>query len=177
MKGTSEDSRRRHRFERLVGELRRDMYRYAFWLSRDGALAEDVVQEAMVRAWRNLDSLRDDGAAKQWLLTIVRRENARQFERKQLDTVDVDDLSGREEGMLASSHDTDVDDLRAQLLELPDEYREPLVLQVLMGYTTGEIAEVMELKQATVLTRLHRARNQLKECLSVDGPRSDEGDE
>jgi RNA polymerase sigma-70 factor (ECF subfamily) len=174
MTGTSEDSRRRHRFERLVGELRRDMYRYAFWLSRDGALAEDVVQEAMVRAWRNLDSLRDDGAAKQWLLTIVRRENARQFERKRLETVDVDDLGGREEGMLASSHDTDVDDLRAQLLELPDEYREPLVLQVLMGYTTGEIAEVMELKQATVLTRLHRARNQLKERFEADGPDGEE---
>jgi len=169
MTGTSEDSRR-HRFERLVGELRRDMYRYAFWLSRDGALAEDVVQEAMVRAWRNLDSLREDGAAKQWLLTIVRRENARHFERKRLETVDVDDLSGRDEGMLADSHDTDAEDLRAELLELPDEYREPLVLQVLMGYTTGEIAEVMELKQATVLTRLHRARNQLKERFAADGP-------
>lgn len=163
MHGTSEDRQRRLRFERLVGELRRDMYRYAFWLSRDAALAEDVVQEAMVRAWRSLDSLRDDGAAKHWLLTIVRRENARHFERKQLDTVDVDDLGGREQGMLANEHDTDVDDLRAGLLTLPDEYREPLVLQVLMGYSTEEIAEVMDIKQATVLTRLHRARNRLKE--------------
>jgi len=88
--------------------------------------------------------------------------------------VDVDDLSGREEGMLADSHDTDVEDLRGQLLELPDEYREPLVLQVLMGYTTEEIAELMELKRATVLTRLHRARNQLKERFAAAGPGFDE---
>ncbi len=173
MTGTTEDRRRRHRFERLVGALRQDMYRYAFWLSRDPALAEDVVQEAMLRAWRSLDRLRDDGAAKQWLLTIVRRENARHFERKRLDTVDVDDLTRKDEALLGSSHDTDVDDMRAALLQLPDDYREPLVLQVLLGYTTEEIAGVMDLKQATVLTRLHRARGRLKERLAADGLTAD----
>ncbi len=70
-----------------------DMYRYAAWLSRDKATAEDVVQEALLRAWKSLDSLRDDKAAKPWLLTIVRRENARYFERRRLETVDIDNLT------------------------------------------------------------------------------------
>ena len=49
-------------------------------------------------------------------------------------------------------------DMRAAIFELDDDYREPLVLQVLMGYSTSEIAEMMGLKQGAVLTRLHRAR-------------------
>ncbi len=168
MQGKTEDSVRRRRFETLVAELRADLYRYAYWLSRDGALAEDVVQEAMVRAWRNLDSLRDDAAAKQWLLTIVRRENARHFERKRLETVELHALSGAEEKSLSHDPETDGDDLRTALLDLPDDYREPLVLQVIMGYSTAEIAGLMGLKQGAVLTRLHRARNQLKERFAAD---------
>jgi len=72
---------RRQRFDQIVGVFHQDMYRYAAWLSRDKAIAEDVVQEALLRAWKSLDALRDDSSAKQWLLTIVRRENARYFER------------------------------------------------------------------------------------------------
>jgi RNA polymerase sigma-70 factor (ECF subfamily) len=50
---------RRHRFDELVGVYHQDMYRYAAWLSRDKAVAEDVVQEALLRAWKSLESLRD----------------------------------------------------------------------------------------------------------------------
>ena len=78
------------RFDRLVGVLHKDMYRYAVWLSRDPSIAEDVVQEALLRAWKSLDALREDEAARQWVITIVRRENARYFERKRLETVDID---------------------------------------------------------------------------------------
>jgi RNA polymerase sigma-70 factor (ECF subfamily) len=139
------------------------MYRYAAWLSRDRTIAEDVVQESLLRAWKSLDSLRDDAAAKHWLLTIVRRENARYFERRRLDTVDVDNLTPSQEALLASSPDENVDDMREAIYKLDDDYREPLVLQVLMGYTTNEIAELMGLKQGAVLTRLHRARHKLKD--------------
>ena len=64
--------------------------------------------------------------------------------------------------MLAESSDTDLDDVREAIYELDDDYREPLVLQVLMGHTTKEIAELMDIKQGAVLTRLHRARIKLK---------------
>lgn len=154
---------RRSRFDRLVGVYHQDMYRYAAWLSRDRSIAEDVVQEALLRAWKSLDALRDDGAAKPWLLTIVRRENARYFERKRLETVDIDDLAPSQEALLAEEPDEQLDALRESIFELEDDYREPLVLQVLMGYSTKEIGELMGLKQGAVLTRLHRARLKLKE--------------
>ena len=141
------------------------MYRYAIWLCRDKAIAEDVVQEALLRAWKSLDALREADAAKPWLLTIVRRENARYFERKRLETVDVDNLAPAQELLLAEEPDEQLAEMREALFELEDDYREPLVLQVLMGYSTSEIAELMGLKQGAVLTRLHRARLKLKECV------------
>ena len=154
---------RRQRFDQYVGVYHQDMYRYAAWLSRDKAIAEDVVQEALLRAWKSLDALRDDTSAKQWLLTIVRRENARYFERKRLETVDIDNLTASQAALLAVEEDQELDDMRQAIYELDDEYREPLVLQVLMGYSTNEIAEQMGLKQGAVLTRLHRARAKLKD--------------
>ena len=154
---------RRQRFDQYVGVYHQDMYRYAAWLSRDKAIAEDVVQEALLRAWKSLDALRDENLAKQWLLTIVRRENARHFERKRLETVDIDNLTASQSALLAVEDDKELDDMRQAIYELEDDYREPLVLQVLMGYSTNEIAEQMGLKQGAVLTRLHRARAKLAE--------------
>jgi RNA polymerase sigma-70 factor (ECF subfamily) len=163
MNSINADMERRRRFDRLVSVWHQDMYRYAAWLSRDPAIAEDVVQEALLRAWKSLDALREEEAAKQWVLTIVRRENARYFERKRLDTVDVDNLTASQSAMLAESADTDLDDVREAIYKLEDDYREPLVLQVLLGHTTKEIAELMGIKPGAVLTRLHRARNKLKD--------------
>lgn len=160
---------RKARFDRLVTALYPDMYRYAAWLSRDKATAEDVVQEALLRAWKSLDSLRDEAAAKPWLLTIVRRENARYFERRRLETVDIDSLTASQAALLAEAPDEQIGELREAIFALDDDYREPLVLQVLMGYSTSEIAEVMGLKQGAVLTRLHRARQKLKDSALRNG--------
>ena len=168
MNSSNATAERRRRFDKVVGVYHQDMYRYAAWLSRDRSIAEDVCQEALLRAWKSLDALRDVAAAKQWLLTIVRRENARYFERRRLDTVDVDNLTPSQEALLANAPDQQVDDLREAIYGLDDDYREPLVLQVLMGYSTKEIAELMELKQGAVLTRLHRARLKLKDDLQKD---------
>ncbi len=163
MNSSDADVGRKQRFDRLVGVWHRDMYRYAAWLCRDPAIAEDVVQEAMLRAWKSLDGLRDNAAAKQWVLTIVRRENARYFERKRLETLDIDNLTASQAAMLAESPDSDLDDVRQAIYRLEDDYREPLVLQVLMGHSTKEIAELMNIKLGAVLTRLHRARIKLKD--------------
>ena len=163
MNSSDADAGRRQRFDRLVGVWHRDMYRYAAWLCRDPAIAEDVVQEALLRAWKSLDALREEAAAKQWVLTIVRRENARYFERKRLETLDIDNLTASQAAMLAESSDSDLDDVRQAIYRLEDDYREPLVLQVLMGHSTKEIAELMDIKPGAVLTRLHRARHKLKD--------------
>ncbi|HEV7356679.1 MAG TPA: sigma-70 family RNA polymerase sigma factor [Steroidobacteraceae bacterium] len=161
--------KQRHaRFQALCQSLRPDLLRFAFWLSRDRALAEDVVQESMLRAWKAQDSLLNEAAAKPWLLTIVRREYARTFERKRLNTVDVDELIAKEEPTLAAAEEHDIADVRAAIMKLPDEYREPLVLQVLMGYSTAEIARELELSGPAVLTRLCRARRQLRAACGED---------
>jgi len=167
MNQSTADNARRQRFDRLVTVNHADMYRYAAWLCRDKAIAEDVVQEAMLRAWKSLEALRDDAAAKQWLLTIVRRENARYFERKRLETVDIDNLTASQAALLAEEPDEKLSELRESIYELEDDYREPLVLQVLMGYSTNEIGELMGLKQGAVLTRLHRARLKLKDVVAA----------
>ena len=163
MNSSDADLQRKQRFERLVSVWHQDMYRYAAWLSRDPAIAEDVVQEALIRAWKSLDALREEEAAKQWVLTIVRRENARYFERKRLETVDIDNLTASQSAMLAETADSDLDDVREAIYRLEDDYREPLVLQVLLGHSTKEIAELMGIRPGAVLTRLHRARNKLRE--------------
>ena len=168
MNKSTAEAERRQRFDRLVTVWHADMYRYAAWLSRDRAIAQDVVQEALLRAWKSLHALRDDAAAKQWLLTIVRRENARYFERKRLETVDIDNLTASQSALLAEEPDEELDELRESIYELDDDYREPLVLQVLMGYSTSEIGEMMGLKQGAVLTRLHRARLKLKGKVAAD---------
>ncbi len=158
----------RSRFHALCQSLRPDLLRFAFWLSRDRSLAEDVVQETLLRAWKSRDALKDETAAKPWLLTIVRREYARCFERKRLPLVDVEELVAREEPTLADAGDAQLEELRAAMFKLPEEYREPLVLQVLMGYSTAEIAAELELSTAAVLTRLFRARKQLRALCGED---------
>lgn len=160
----------RREFDALVRELRPDLYRYAFWLSRSAQIADDVVQEALLRAWKAFGDLRDAGSAKQWLVAIVRREHARLYERKRHETVDLADY---EEEIAASANDPDLERMRQAIFQLDEAYREPLALQVLLGHTTREIAELTGLGQATVLTRLHRARNRLKLELGLT-PAADE---
>jgi RNA polymerase sigma-70 factor, ECF subfamily len=168
MKDPVGGNQRRARFQALCQSLRPDLLRFAFWLARDRALAEDVVQETMIRAWKAQDSLLDEGAAKPWFLTIIRREYARSFERKRFVTVDVEELIAKEEPMLAAADDQELMELRAAIFKLPGEYREPLVMQVLMGYSTAEIAAELELSNAAVLTRLFRARKQLRVMCGED---------
>lgn len=162
----------RNRFEALCAQFRPDVYRFAFWLARDRSIAEDVVQETFMRAWRAIDSLAEPGAARPWLLTIARREHARLYERKRFDTVDIDEPGVLDDPALADPPGEDHSDVRAAMLALEPDYREPLVLQVLMGYTTEEIASHLGIKPGAVLTRLFRARQKLRELLGAQaGPR------
>ena len=155
----------RTRFNRLVGEYSKDVFRYAYWLCHDKTMAEELSQETFLRAWKSIDSLQDDKAAKSWLFTIVRRENARQYERKRLDMLD--DVDFDRVGATRDEYDTSTEAfvLRRALAELPEEYREPLVLQVIGGYSTEEIANQLGIKAGAVMTRLFRARKKLREML------------
>ncbi|MGQ0429938.1 MAG: sigma-70 family RNA polymerase sigma factor [Gammaproteobacteria bacterium] len=157
----------RRRFATLCEALRPDLLRFAFWLGRDRQLAEDVVQEALLRAWKSFDALLDEARVKSWLFTIVRREFARTFERKRLEVTDLDALIAAEAPVLAAEDDGELAAMREALFRLDGEYREPLVLQVMMGYSTQEIADMMGLQQGAVLTRLFRARARLRHLLGI----------
>jgi len=156
---------KQRRYESLVNALHSDLYRYAYWLCQHPQVAEDLVQETFLRAWKALDSLKDEKAAKSWLITILRRENARRFERKQLDLVDVEDYALADQNSPDTEQEMENELLRRHIQMLAVEYREPLLLQVIGGFSGEEIAAILDLNKNTVMTRLFRARNQLKESL------------
>lgn len=157
------DMDKQRRYEALVRAWHRDLYRYAYWLCKDQHIAEDLVQETCLRAWRSLDSLQDEKAAKSWLITILRRENARRFERKQLELVDIEDHPVEDSSYTGNEQSMEQQWLHKQIMSLAAEYREPLVLQVIAGFNGDEIASILGLNRNTVMTRLFRARNQLKD--------------
>ena len=161
------------RFNNLVNAYSSWLYRYAYWLSSEPGAAEDLVQETFLRAWRFLDSLKEESSAKSWLTTILRRENARKYERKQLEYSDVDTDAVASEYQHFDAR-PEVLALRAALRQLPIKYREPLMLQVIDGYSLEEIAVRFDLPRNTVATRLHRARQKLRNALEADSEASHE---
>jgi RNA polymerase sigma-70 factor (ECF subfamily) len=151
------------RFESLVRAYSAELYRYGYWLTRDRFVAEDLVQETFSRAWSAWDRLREHGAVKNWLYTILRNEHARLFERKRLEVVDDIDLDTLEDTRLRAV--APELELREALHALPPGYREPLLLQVLGGFTCEEIAEIMNTTPGAIMTRLSRARLTLRKTV------------
>lgn len=159
-------SSRQRQFDALVRGYSADLYRYAYWLCGEEALARDLVQETLLRAWKSLDSLRESAAAKAWLITILRREHARLYERKTPQLVDVDELDLADAGDAHSPDAASEEALvRAAMRRLEPKYREPLVMQVLGGFSCDEIAKELNISSAAVMTQLFRARQKLKAML------------
>jgi RNA polymerase sigma-70 factor (ECF subfamily) len=156
------------RYEALVRALHTDLYRYAYWLCQEKQVAEDLVQETFLRAWRALDSLKEEKAAKSWLITILRRENARRFERKRFEMSEYEEMSIADNSAITNEQQIENNWLREKIALLPVEYREPLVLQIIGGFSGEEISKMLELNKNTVMTRLFRARNQLKDAFEKE---------
>ena len=153
------------KFEALVREYADDLKRYSIWLCKDPTLASDLVQETYLRAWRSFGKLRDRKAAKSWLITILRREFARTFERKVPDLTDIDGLELPDTGTGTPEEDSEMRLLRSAMLKLDSKYREPIVLQVVVGMSCEEIAGELGLTRSAVMTQLFRAREKLKGAL------------
>ncbi len=153
-------------FDQLFDDYGKDLQRYALWLTGDRHTADDLVQDTLLRAWRSLDRLQNPKAAKGWLMTILRRENARRFERYQPQEAAI---PTEELGDGHKDYDTSTEAfvLRRALEKLPEEYREPLLLQVVHGYSQKEIAQRLGITSAGVGTRLFRARQKLREAVAA----------
>ena len=158
------------RFEDAVHRYASDLYRYAYWLARNREQAQDIVQEALLRAWRGYPRLRDPAAVKGWLFSIVRNEYRRTLESKPtslegLDGVDV--VDERYSGPAV--------EMREAMLALPASYAEPLALQVLGGFSCAEIAAMLGTSEGATMTRLTRARQALRRLIAPAGERERRG--
>ena len=179
---SSVDARARSEADSSFEALRPELLRFAFWLARDPSIAEDIVQEALLRAWRSRAELKDAAAVRPWLLTIVRREHARLYERKRLELTNLPRTLENDMYYSAPDSDGELRELRLAILGLPDAYREPLVMQVFGGFTAEEIGRELQVSTAAVLTRLCRARRKLREIYGLapaphDGAIAEDDDE
>jgi len=165
----SSETDRTKRFNELAEAYSTDLYRYAMWICHNDALAKDLVQETFLRAWRALDNLKDTGAAKSWLITILRREYARTFERKVPKFTDLEKVVVVDDDELEPDERTERDLLRKGILKLESKYRDPLLLQVVFGHSCAEISEQLGISKSAVMTQLFRAREKLKTQLQRDG--------
>jgi RNA polymerase sigma-70 factor (ECF subfamily) len=173
----------RHRNELAVRTLTRRYNRRLFRLARsvlrNDAEAEDVVQESWVRAFAALDGFRGDAAFATWITRIALNE-ALGRKRRQRPTVDwetysenkreaeiiqfpVSAMTGDPERTMARSEIREV--LERSIDELPETFRGVFVARIVEGMSVEETAELFGLKPETVKTRLHRARNLLRNAL------------
>jgi RNA polymerase sigma-70 factor (ECF subfamily) len=149
-------------------------FNYARWLTRNDADAEDVVQDACVRAMRFFSSLRDDDA-RAWLFTIVRnawysrvsrKANVAEGPRLNDGQDQRPDNALDPEERLLQQHTVGL--VRAALEQLPVDFREVIVLREIEGLSYREIAEIAGVPIGTVMSRLARARERLQTILKLN---------
>lgn len=168
-------------FEARILPLLDSAHNLARWLLRDAAAAEDVVQEASLRAWRYFSALRPHEDARPWFLGIVRNSCysalARERQRPDLATLD-DEGWERLEATAASDVPGPLAALGTQreqaiidaaLRALSPPLREVIVLREFEGLDYRDIARIAGLPIGTVMSRLSRARSQLKHKLTLAG--------
>jgi RNA polymerase sigma factor (sigma-70 family) len=164
------DNEQPARFEQIVLPHLDAAYNLARWLAGNDHDAEDIVQEACIRAFRFVSGCRNrDGRA--WLLTIVRNTGfswLKKYRPRSVVSIEDDEFAEIEDknGTASSFHRDDKEALRAAVESLPMEFREALVLRELEGLSYKEIAEVAEVPVGTVMSRLARARRQLQSALT-----------
>ena len=173
------------RFARVVLPHLADAYALARWLTGDRADAEDVVQEACLRAFRGIGGFAGVNA-RAWVLTIVRHAAYTWLgKNRSASLVMVDDLEAVEQKRSSAGAafeqppqtpeaeliaKADARRLEAAIAELPVPFRETLVLRDVQGLDYREISEVTKVPIGTVMSRLARARRRLIERIGTDKP-------
>jgi RNA polymerase sigma-70 factor (ECF subfamily) len=167
------ESPRLTEFERQVLPHLDAAYNLARFLMRNDRDAEDIVQEAALRAFRFFDSFRGENS-RAWFLSIVRNTAFTALKRNRMDdqTVEFDEeLHGGQipplDPGIALDRAQDQQTVRAAIEQLPAEFREALTLRELEGMSYKEIADVAGVPIGTIMSRLARARRQLQVLLTT----------
>ena len=154
-------------------------FNYARWLTRNDAEAEDVVQDAAVRAFRFFSSVRTDNA-RSWLLTIVRRTWCGRLAKPdhRIPSTEYDELTDRRSDEVPSMDELLIRREQAERVhraveQLPADFREVIVLRELEGLSYKEIATVVNIPIGAVMSRLSRARERLIPLLDTVGATGD----
>jgi RNA polymerase sigma-70 factor, ECF subfamily len=180
----------RERFERVVMPHLDAAFNFARWLLRSRADAEDVAQEALVRAWRFFSGFHG-GDARAWLLQIVRNtaytwleknravDMSTEFDEKvhaglSFGVSGANELATPEAAAIAAD---EREQLTRALESLPPRAREVLVLRELEGYSYKEIATIVAMPIGTVMSTLARAREKLQSMLRSDSQAREAGRE
>lgn len=157
---------KQQQFRRSIAEYRGNLYRIAYSWSHNPALADDLVQEALAKALKNANQLRDDKTLKAWLYRILSNCWHDHFRRSR-ETVNIDDVVLIETETPDLHHDRQqiVHQVRAAIALLPMGQRQVISLVDLEGCSYIEVAEILEVPIGTVMSRLSRARKALKQQL------------
>jgi len=161
---------RRDEFDRLAFAHFRELRRVALRMCEDREIADDLVQETYLRAWRSFDKFEPGTNCRAWLFRIffyVRSEFRRSQARKPL----VFSLDHVEESVLPSQTNTSLDltlkQIKQAFAELPEPFRIAVLLSDIEGLKYREIAEVLNVPVGTVMSRLSRGRQMLRAKLTA----------
>jgi RNA polymerase sigma factor (sigma-70 family) len=153
---------------RLYKLYSKAMYNVGLRITRSEEEAEDVLQEAFINAFRNIESYRGDATFGAWLKRIVVNKAINAVNRKKHDPIPDDDRwdVAEEEPLPEYSEMLTVDRVKRCMEELPDGYRTVLSLYLLEGYDHQEIGEIMGISESTSKSQLNRAKAKLRELLT-----------
>lgn len=162
----------RRRIQQLVDTCYEPLYRYAYRLSGSASDADDLTQETFCKAQLQLHQLRNPDRAKQWLFSILRNAYLHRLrsdgQHRPISLDAVGDLPS--DAPEEPTSDVDPGQLQAALNELPEAFRTPVILFYFEDFSYRDIAEQMDLPIGTVMSRLARAKAQLRAKLQPAAP-------
>lgn len=142
---------------------------FAVSLSGNQDLADDLVQDTLVKAWAAYASFQQGTNLRAWLFTILRNTYFSQYRKRRNEVQDVDGAASARLASNANQSDhLDVEDFRKALAMLPDEQREALILVGASGFSYEEAAAVSKCAVGTIKSRVNRARTKLIEMLDME---------